>query len=470
MKGPQHSINKECMNSSDESESDSLSDDSVLTTDDFSSGGPPISWSDSRFSPGFIAKKQQKDTTPLIELMNRSYPNNATNLNNKHHREAINTKIVAAVDTNTDLHNIQKSSGFAIDRMKERHRQEYRRSIEYNTPIIKESRIAQAHQRNSNAQSQQTYRPTAQYHEHQRPIIHQINVASINKIEPRSNNSYKLSPTRSFSTNTNSQFIPQNYGNLSANNQHNVNQVVSNATMKQNIRYYNDNKYPNAANTFSGSRSNHHPLAAQQVFNPPLNNKKTPMIKESFMKSIPQQYLSSAGAPTTENRNNNRPTAGTLRQYCSSPVVPIIMQQEELPVTVQARMKTTPAMRKEYRRIKQIRKKYYSVPNLQQLQDNEKLEKKKASAKRKTNNNQQQQKNENQQHYNNKFIYRYSHNTSVVLQPPIAAHIISTNNKPMDQQPIYGNHLQQVKTRQPKPLLLLAPFEPFDAKKTNKIK
>lgn len=93
--------------------SDTTSMDSFTSSEDDGPVSPAdgTGWSESVLNP---AELKQEDTTPLIELISRSY--------------AASHSSIKKSSINTGTPSIQRSPGFAIDRMKERHRQEYHKS------------------------------------------------------------------------------------------------------------------------------------------------------------------------------------------------------------------------------------------------------------------------------------------------------------------------------------------------------
>ncbi|KAI7895226.1 uncharacterized protein EV154DRAFT_496320 [Mucor mucedo] len=91
----------------------SSEDDGPVSPAEGTGGG----WSESALNP---AEFKQEDTTPLIELISRSY--------------AASHSSIKKSSIHTGAPSIQRSPGFAIDRMKERHRQEYHKSKQAPSP------------------------------------------------------------------------------------------------------------------------------------------------------------------------------------------------------------------------------------------------------------------------------------------------------------------------------------------------
>ncbi|KAG2230337.1 hypothetical protein INT48_008829 [Thamnidium elegans] len=417
-------VSMDFSNSSDESESDSLSIDSLLISEE-PSPSHPISWSDSRFSPGFIAKKRE-DTIPLMELISRSYDAGNTLPTGVKSREAI--KGGAVISSNEiDPPIISRSSGFAIDRMKERHRQEYRRSISY-TPSEAESSLIST-QRNNLLAINNSHNSISPSQEYQRIHATSITNNQTNSVEFRSN---RMAPKKSFSTNTSN--FPENI----ANNPVNLKPVATYAANQQDKqrhpqyngsinKHYNSSKNLNQnGNTFN-FKSNQAAIFSYNT----RQSYHVSTVPSTFDPSGPLQRFFGS---TTNNRKSSKHMENEFRQDSSSSIQ--VIQKEKFTGfndSLQINMETTPILRKEYRRMQHTHKhKYYSIPNLQHLQDNGKLEKdlrrnpletniaetKIINSKKTFNQKMKSEKiyskniydvSENQQHYNNKFIYRYSH-------------------------------------------------------------
>ncbi|GAA5799458.1 hypothetical protein HPULCUR_004873 [Helicostylum pulchrum] len=477
-------ISTEFSNSSDESESDSLSVNSLLTSED-PPPSHPISWSDSRFSPGFIAKKQE-DTTPLMELISRSYAVGNTQSTGVRSRGAINGDAVIP-NNEIDPPVIPRSFGFAIDRMKERHRQEYRRSTSY-TPSEAESRLIST-QRSNPLTINNPHNSIAPSHEYQRIHATAITNNQVNSVEFRSN---RMAPKKSFSTNT-SNFL-ENVANSPVNPKPVAAYAVSQHN-KQRSPQYNQN------GNISNFKSNQAATSVYNMRQPYHVNTVTPNFDSSgktfFVTNgnlVKKGPLQTSFGPASNNRKSSKHMENEFRQDSSSSIQ--VIQEDKstgFNDSLQINIETPPTLRKEYRRVQQTHKnKYHSVPNLQHLQDNGKLEKDLRRDHLETNiaeakiinnkkNFNQRMKSEkmhskniydvsdNQQHYNNKFIYRYSHtpqhphNHLKKCRHHQRQPEPSCSCKCTDKQQTNSNH--QVKNRQPKkPLLLLTPFEPSSSK------
>lgn len=495
-------ISTDFSNSSDESESDSLSIDSLLTSED-PPPPHPISWSDSRFSPGFIAKKQE-DTTPLMELISRSYAAGNTPSTGVKNRGAIKGGAVTS-NNETDPPAIPRSFGFAIDRMKERHRQEYRRSTSY-MPSEAESRMIST-QRSNPLTINNPHHSIAPSHEYQRVHTTAITNNQVNSVEFRSN---RMAPKKSFSTNT------SNFLENVTHNPVNPNPVAAYAVSQQNKqrppqynnninKHYNSSRNLNQNGNILNFKSNQAAISVYNMRQPYHFNTVTPNFDSSGKNFFATNGnfaikgpLQSSFGPAPNTRKSSKHMETEFRQGVSSSIQ--VIQEDKstgFNDSLQINMEAAPILRKEYRRVQQTHK-YHSVPNLQHLQDNGKLEKDLQKNPLETNiaeakiinnkkNFNQRMKSEkihskniydvsdNQQHYNNKFIYRYSHTPQHPHnhQKKCSHHQRqpepSCSCKCTDKQQTYSNHL--VKTRQPrKPLLLLTPFEPSSAKNHHQIK
>lgn len=452
--------------SSDESDASSI-DSFSSTEEDF---GPlePVSWSDPRLNHVATIYKQE-DTTPLIELISRSYAaSNRTSNSIKNRNISLNT-----ANNTGGPPVIQRSPGFAIDRMKERHRQEYRRSMQ-STPIVVDNQSSFVRRNNSpvtnydnrtfiSPNQQQHIMPTNKQQHSLMPINQQV-------VVPKINNGISLNYLglkKSSSTHTNNQYRPYTssammgaiqegptaypkpaVANISTQSHYYYRSEGHNKhVMPSNISNADNFTPPNPKNNqaIAPGSYTHQPCSASHVVQTPHFSGIGIFTKERATKrySQPKNVLLTTSEEINYRRVNQEPTDKT-----------------KLDGIFEKRMKMTPKLKKEFRRMQQIHRKYHSVPNLLYLLDNEVPKRKSLESNTQPKAIKPKIVEDNQQHFNNKFIYRYSH------QPHDKCHQhqrkpeprCSCQQRQQKKRCRNSNHGDRVK-KQWKPLLVITPSE-----------